>query len=69
MSAMQRVLLINPTITGKRHARFPLAVLSLASAVRGRHEPRILDGNNCLVRKCCDQLDLLISKLLDPRAI
>ena len=45
MSAMQRVLLINPTITGKRHARFPLAVLSLASAVRGRHEPRILDGN------------------------
>ena len=31
MSAMQRVLLINPTITGKRHARFPLAVLSLAA--------------------------------------
>src|SRR6516225_3900599 len=25
MSSRRRVLLINPTITGKRHARFPLA--------------------------------------------
>jgi radical SAM superfamily enzyme YgiQ (UPF0313 family) len=39
------VLLINPTITGKRHARFPLAVLSLRTALEGRHDARILDGN------------------------
>src|SRR5262249_15899330 len=45
MSPAQRVLLINPTITGKRHARFPLAVLSLSTALQGRHSPTILDGN------------------------
>ena len=45
MSAAQRVLLINPTITGKRHARFPLAVLSLRTALEGRHDATILDGN------------------------
>ncbi len=45
MSTSRRVLLINPTITGKRHARFPLAVLSLASALKGKHTTRILDGN------------------------
>ncbi|HXN80422.1 MAG TPA: cobalamin-dependent protein, partial [Steroidobacteraceae bacterium] len=45
MSAAQRVLLINPTITGKRHARFPLAVLSLSTALEGRHSTTILDGN------------------------
>ncbi|HEX8783474.1 MAG TPA: cobalamin B12-binding domain-containing protein, partial [Steroidobacteraceae bacterium] len=45
MSTVQRVLLINPTITGKRHARFPLAVLSLRSALEGRHHATILDGN------------------------
>jgi anaerobic magnesium-protoporphyrin IX monomethyl ester cyclase len=45
MSTAQRVLLINPTITGKRHARFPLAVLSLRTALEGRHRPVILDGN------------------------
>lgn len=45
MSGARRVLLINPTITGKRHARFPLAVLSLSSALQGRYAPMILDGN------------------------
>src|SRR5262249_40997890 len=45
MSAAQRVLLINPTITGKRNARFPLAVLSLRTALEGRHPAFILDGN------------------------
>jgi radical SAM superfamily enzyme YgiQ (UPF0313 family) len=39
------MLLINPTITGKRHARFPLAVLSLSTALQGRHHATILDGN------------------------
>jgi radical SAM superfamily enzyme YgiQ (UPF0313 family) len=39
------MLLINPTITGKRHARFPLAVMSLQAALEGRHATTILDGN------------------------
>jgi len=42
---MSRVLLINPTITAKRHARFPLAVMQIAEAVAPRHDARILDGN------------------------
>jgi anaerobic magnesium-protoporphyrin IX monomethyl ester cyclase len=42
---MSRVLLINPTITSKRNARFPLAVLSIATAIEPRHQARILDGN------------------------
>jgi len=45
MSAAPGVLLINPTITARRHARFPLAVLSLATALEGRYQPTILDGN------------------------
>ncbi len=45
MSASRRILLINPTITARRHARFPLAVMSLSAALEGRHSPSILDGN------------------------
>jgi anaerobic magnesium-protoporphyrin IX monomethyl ester cyclase len=45
MTDLPRVLLINPTITSKRHARFPLAVLSLSAALQGRYAPMILDGN------------------------
>ncbi|MCV2363464.1 B12-binding domain-containing radical SAM protein [Paucibacter sp. DJ1R-11] len=40
---MKRVLLINPRITS--NARFPLAVMHLAAALRGRYATRILDGN------------------------
>jgi radical SAM superfamily enzyme YgiQ (UPF0313 family) len=40
---MKRVLLINPRITS--NARFPLAVMHLAAALKGRYETRILDGN------------------------
>ena len=45
MSASGRVLLINPTITSRRSARFPLAVLSLAQSLEGRYETQIIDGN------------------------
>ena len=45
MIASQRVLLINPTITSHRHARFPLAVMSLSAALDGRYESTIIDGN------------------------
>jgi len=40
-----RVLLINPTITAQRNARFPLAVLSLSAALDGRYASQIIDGN------------------------
>jgi radical SAM superfamily enzyme YgiQ (UPF0313 family) len=45
MADSQHVLLINPTITSHRHARFPLAVLSLSAALEGRHTSTIIDGN------------------------
>jgi radical SAM superfamily enzyme YgiQ (UPF0313 family) len=44
-AARRRVLLINPTITSARSARFPLAVLSLSAALEGRHPTTIIDGN------------------------
>jgi anaerobic magnesium-protoporphyrin IX monomethyl ester cyclase len=40
-----RVLLINPTITSRRSARFPLSLLSLAAALAPRWSCRIVDGN------------------------
>jgi anaerobic magnesium-protoporphyrin IX monomethyl ester cyclase len=42
---MRRILLINPTITKARHARFPLAVMSLAAAVENKYATTIIDGN------------------------
>src|SRR5580704_1189064 len=45
MSAAQRVLLVNPTITSRPHARFPLAILSLSAALEGKYPSTILDGN------------------------
>jgi radical SAM superfamily enzyme YgiQ (UPF0313 family) len=45
MTTGPRVLLINPTITSARSARFPLAVLSLATALEGRYPTTIIDGN------------------------
>jgi anaerobic magnesium-protoporphyrin IX monomethyl ester cyclase len=45
MSPAPRVLLINPTITGRRHARFPLAILSLSAALDGKYAASMIDGN------------------------
>jgi anaerobic magnesium-protoporphyrin IX monomethyl ester cyclase len=45
MSSSRHILLINPTITSQRHARFPLAVMSLSAALEGRHSSSIIDGN------------------------
>lgn len=42
---MQHILLVNPTITSRRSARFPLAVLNLAAALDGHHTSSIIDGN------------------------
>src|ERR1700732_5384552 len=45
MTVLQRVLLINPTITSHRHARFPLAILSLSALLDGKYPSTIIDGN------------------------
>jgi anaerobic magnesium-protoporphyrin IX monomethyl ester cyclase len=45
MAVLQRVLLINPAITSRRHARFPLAILNLSAALDGKYESTIIDGN------------------------
>lgn len=45
MSAQRHVLLINPTITSRRSARFPLAVLNLSAALDGKYVSSIIDGN------------------------
>jgi anaerobic magnesium-protoporphyrin IX monomethyl ester cyclase len=42
---MTRVLLINPRITSKRNARFPLSLLALAATLEGKGSCRIIDGN------------------------
>lgn len=41
-----RILLINPTITSRRSARFPLSLLALAGSLRDRCETQIVDGNH-----------------------
>ena len=41
----RQVLLINPTITSRRSARFPLAVLNLSASLDGRYATSIIDGN------------------------
>jgi radical SAM superfamily enzyme YgiQ (UPF0313 family) len=40
-----RIALINPTITSRRNARFPLSLLALAGSLEGKCETRIIDGN------------------------
>jgi anaerobic magnesium-protoporphyrin IX monomethyl ester cyclase len=42
---MPQVLLINPKITSRRHARLPLSLLALAGSLEGRSTCRIIDGN------------------------
>jgi radical SAM superfamily enzyme YgiQ (UPF0313 family) len=39
------VLLVNPTITSRRSARFPLSLLSLAGSLEGRCTSHVIDGN------------------------
>jgi radical SAM superfamily enzyme YgiQ (UPF0313 family) len=41
----RRVLLVNPTITSRRGARFPLSLLALAAALERRYAVHIVDGN------------------------
>jgi radical SAM superfamily enzyme YgiQ (UPF0313 family) len=39
------LVLVNPRITSERHARFPLAILSLDAALEERRTSRLIDGN------------------------
>lgn len=43
--AKPRVLLINPTMTAKRSARFPLSILALATALEEVADCTLIDGN------------------------
>jgi anaerobic magnesium-protoporphyrin IX monomethyl ester cyclase len=45
VSTQKHLLLINPTITSRRSARFPLAVLNLSAALDGKYASSIIDGN------------------------
>src|SRR5688572_6447282 len=42
---MRQLLLVNPAITSRRSARFPLSIMTLATAVAGRNECTLVDGN------------------------
>jgi anaerobic magnesium-protoporphyrin IX monomethyl ester cyclase len=44
-TVLKHVLLINPTITSRRSARFPLAVLNLSASLDGSYTSSIIDGN------------------------
>jgi len=41
----QRILLVNPQMTARRHARFPLSLLTLAGALGQKHTCDVVDGN------------------------
>jgi radical SAM superfamily enzyme YgiQ (UPF0313 family) len=45
MSTPTDVLLVNPAITSRRNARFPLSVMNLAAAIEPDFEPTLIDGN------------------------
>jgi len=51
-----RVLLINPKMTARRHARFPLSIMTIAAALEPRHDSMLIDGNvdGGAVRAACD---------------
>jgi anaerobic magnesium-protoporphyrin IX monomethyl ester cyclase len=45
MNSPPHILLVNPTITKRRSARFPFAVLNLSAALDERYASSIIDGN------------------------
>ena len=57
-AARGRVLLINPRITSRRHARFPLSIMSLAAALESRYDATLIDGNldHDAARSACDAM-------------
>jgi len=45
MTAPPKILLVNPTMTSRRSARFPLSLLSLAGSLESARSCRVIDGN------------------------
>jgi radical SAM superfamily enzyme YgiQ (UPF0313 family) len=45
VSASRRVLLVNPAITSRSRARFPLSIMTMASALEPDYESTLVDGN------------------------
>jgi radical SAM superfamily enzyme YgiQ (UPF0313 family) len=45
MTKPGRVLLVNPQITSRRHARFPLSIMTMAAALEGKYDSTLIDGN------------------------
>jgi radical SAM superfamily enzyme YgiQ (UPF0313 family) len=45
MNVRGRVLLVNPRITSRRHARFPLSIMTMAAALERTHDSTLIDGN------------------------
>jgi anaerobic magnesium-protoporphyrin IX monomethyl ester cyclase len=45
MTAQRRILLVNPQMTSRRHARFPLSLLTLAGALEKTSTCHVVDGN------------------------
>ena len=45
MTARGKVLLVNPAITSRRHARFPLSIMTMAAALAARYDSQLIDGN------------------------
>jgi anaerobic magnesium-protoporphyrin IX monomethyl ester cyclase len=56
MSGVGRVLLVNPQITSRRRARFPLSIMTMAAAIEARYDSVLIDGNmdRDAVRAACD---------------
>jgi radical SAM superfamily enzyme YgiQ (UPF0313 family) len=54
--AKGRLLLINPKMTARRHARFPLSVMTIAAALEDGYDSVLIDGNvdSVAVRAACD---------------
>ncbi|HEY8520463.1 MAG TPA: radical SAM protein [Gammaproteobacteria bacterium] len=45
MKTRGRVLLINPRITARRRARFPLSIMAIAAGLEDRYDATLIDGN------------------------
>ena len=45
MTPRRHIVLVNPTITKPRTAKFPLAILNLAAALEERYDSTLVDGN------------------------
>jgi radical SAM superfamily enzyme YgiQ (UPF0313 family) len=56
VGSRRNVLLINPKITARRHARFPLSIMTIAAALEQGCDSTLIDGNvdDAAVRAACD---------------